>query len=66
MTKLEQIQSSIEELSAEEIAKLREWLDELDARLFDDKIERDAKAGKLDKLADQALADHARGLSRKL
>ena len=66
MTKLEQIQSSIEELSAEEIAKLRAWLDELDARLFDDKIERDAKAGKLDKLADQALADHARGLSRKL
>jgi hypothetical protein len=47
MTKLEQIQSSIEKLSAEEIAKLRDWLDELEARLFDEKIERDAKAGKL-------------------
>ena len=54
MTKLEQIQSSIETLSAEEIAKLRAWLDELDARLFDEKIERDAKAGKLDKLAEEA------------
>jgi hypothetical protein len=54
VTKLEQIQSSIETLSAEEIAKLRAWLDELDARLFDEKIERDAKAGKLDKLAEEA------------
>jgi hypothetical protein len=57
MTKLEQIQSSIAELSGEEIAKLREWLDELDERLFDEKIERDAKAGKLDKLADEARAN---------
>lgn len=40
MTKLEQIQSSIETLSAEEIAKLREWLDEFDERLFDEKIDR--------------------------
>ncbi len=57
MTKLEQIQSSIEKLSAEEIAKLRDWLDELDARLFDEKIEHDAKAGKLDKLAKEARAN---------
>jgi len=57
MTKLEQIQSPIEELSTEDIAKLRQWLDELDERLFDEKIERDAKAGKLDKLADEARAN---------
>jgi hypothetical protein len=57
MTKLEQIQSLIEGLSAEGIAKLRVWLDELDERLFDEKIERDAKAGKLDKLADEARAN---------
>ena len=50
MTKIEQIQSSIEQLSPEEIAELREWLEELDARRFDEKIERDAKSGKLDKL----------------
>ncbi len=66
MTKLEQIQATIENLSSAEIAKLREWLDELDARLFDEKIERDAKAGKLDKLAEEALVEHAQGKSRKL
>lgn len=57
MTKIEQIQSSIVQLSAEEIAELREWLEELDARLFDEKIERDAKSGKLDKLAVDARSN---------
>lgn len=57
MTKIEQIQSSIEQLSAEEIAELREWLEELDARLFDEKIERDAASGKLDKLAADARSN---------
>ncbi len=66
MTKLEQIKASIESLSAEEIAKLRDWFDDLDGRLFDEKIERDAKAGRLEGLADEALAEHARGSSRKL
>ena len=37
--------------------KLRDWLEEFDARLFDEKIERDATAGKLDKLADEARAN---------
>jgi len=66
MSKLEQIQASIESLDSSEIAKLRDWFMELDERLFDEKIERDAKAGKLDKLAEEALAAHSRGLSRKL
>ena len=57
MTKLEQIQSTIEKLSPEEIALLREWLAELDARLFDEKIERDAKSGKLDKLMAEARSN---------
>jgi hypothetical protein len=33
---------------------------------FDEKIERDAKAGKLDRLAEQALADHRGGRTREL
>ena len=47
---------------AEELAKFRAWFEEFDARLFDAKIERDAKAGKLDKLMAEAWANHtARG-----
>ena len=54
MTKLEQIQSTIEKLSPDEIAKLRAWLEDLDARMFDDKIAADAASGKLDKLMAEA------------
>ena len=66
MGKIEHIQKSIEELSPKEVAKLRIWFEELEGRLFDEAIERDANAGKLDKLADIALADHVAGRSRKL
>jgi len=66
MTKIDQIKAEIEKLSVSDHAKLRDWFEDLDARLFDEKIERDAKAGKFDKLATEALADHAAGKSRKL
>ena len=42
MTKLEDIEAAIAELSLEDIAKLRDWFEE---RRFDERIERDAKAG---------------------
>jgi hypothetical protein len=61
MTKIEDIEKAVEQLSAEELAKFREWFEEFDARLFDAKIERDAKAGKLDKLMAEARANHADG-----
>lgn len=66
MTKLEEIEKAIEGLSPDDVVRLRAWFDELEARLFDEKIERDAKAGKLDELAAQALADHKAGRSREL
>jgi hypothetical protein len=64
MTTLESIQQSIERLTAEEVARLNAWIDDLQERLFDDAIERDAKAGKLDVLAKRALADHKAGRTR--
>jgi hypothetical protein len=61
MTKIEDIEKAVEQLSPEELAKFRAWFEEFDARLFDAKIERDAKAGKLDKLAAEARDNHAGG-----
>ena len=66
MTKLEDIEAAIAGLSSDDLARLRAWFEDFDARLFDEKIERDAKAGKLDKLAAEALADHRAGRSREL
>ncbi len=61
MTRIEDIEKAVERLSPEELARFRAWFETFDARLFDEKIERDAKAGKLDKLLAEARANHAAG-----
>jgi hypothetical protein len=43
-----------------------EKLETSDAQRFDERIERDAKAGKLDRMADEALAEHRAGRTREL
>jgi hypothetical protein len=45
---------------------LRAWFEEFDAAQFDAKIERDAKAGKLDQLARKARQDFRAGRTREL
>jgi hypothetical protein len=66
MTKLEQIEKSVAELSKEELKAFAEWFAELQAERWDRQIEADAKAGKLDKFAEKALADHRAGRTRAL
>ena len=61
MTKIEDIEKAVEQLSPEDLAKFSEWFEEFEARVFDAKIERDAKAGKLDKLMGEARANHEAG-----
>lgn len=57
MTKIEDIEKAVAELPASELAQFRAWFEEFDSARFDEKIERDAKAGKLDRLADEALTE---------
>jgi regulator of replication initiation timing len=66
MTKVQQIEQQIRELSATEISELREWLEQLDADNWDRQIEADVNAGKLDALADRALRAKAAGKTTEL
>jgi hypothetical protein len=66
MTKLEKIEQEIAALDPKDVRKLADWLDDYKAELWDRQIEADAKAGKLDELAEQALADHRAGRTRPL
>lgn len=66
MGEVEQIESRIRNLSPEDLAKFRAWFTEFDALAWDRQIEADAGSGKLDRLIDQALADHAAGKSRPI
>jgi len=66
MTTVEDIESAVARLPADQFARFRAWFAEFDAARFDLKIEKDAEAGKLDRLADEALADYRRGRAREL
>jgi hypothetical protein len=57
MSTVEEIQSAIEKLPSRERGKLRSWFMAKDSRDWDRQIEKDAKAGKLDGLAGEALAE---------
>jgi hypothetical protein len=45
---MDQIKAAVSELTVEEQALLRAWLEQLEEQRFDDRIERDARSGKLD------------------
>ena len=66
MTKIEKLEREIRSLSAKDLTNFREWFAVFDAAAWDRQIDEDAKAGKLDALADAAIADHRAGHSRKL
>ena len=62
MTRLEQLERAIGRLSPEERASFCESFD----AAWDRQIEGDAAAGKLDRLAEQALAEYRAGRTRPL
>jgi len=66
MTRVEQLEREIEKLKPEEFAQLREWLLEKDWTAWDRQLEEDVAAGRLDKLAEEALAEHERGETTEL
>ena len=66
MTTLEDIEKAVTELPADQLTKFRAWFEEFEAARFDRRIERDAKAGRLDKLAERALTDFRAGRARDL
>jgi hypothetical protein len=63
---IEDIEIAVAKLPPDQFAKFRDWFEAFDAARFDQKIERDAKAGKLDGLADQAMDDLRKGRAREL
>jgi hypothetical protein len=66
MSEFERLAGRIEKLSSEELKKFRAWFAEFDARVWDAQIEADSKAGKLDGLVAEALAEYKAGRTREL
>ncbi len=66
MDKIEEIKSSIESLSKEDFAHLRDWFFERDWEQWDKQIEKDSESGKLDFLVREALEEKKYGKLKEL
>jgi hypothetical protein len=66
MSKLVELKALIEALDHEDFGQFSAWFDEYLAGRWDRQIEEDAKAGRLDKLFEQALEDLRAGRTRPL
>ena len=57
-TTVEDVEKAVEQLSPQELATFRIWFDAFDADQFDAAIERDVRDGKLDAIAQEAIATY--------
>lgn len=62
----EDIEQAVERLTPDELARFRAWFEQFDAERFDQVLEQDMKAGKLDQFAEEALGDYRAGQTRDL
>jgi len=66
MTTAEDIEKAVERLPPGELARFRVWFEAFEAERFDAAIERDARDGKLDAFAEEAVAAYRSGQLRDL
>jgi len=66
MSTVQEIESAIQKLKPQEIEAVADWLQEYREELWDRQIEADARAGKLDKLMEEAKQDYQAGRCKPL
>ncbi len=66
MTTVDEIKIAIAQLPPEALHELRAWYEQFDAKLWDEQIEADVAAGRLDQLADEALLAFRNGQTTEL
>lgn len=66
MSTVQEIETAIQKLKPQELHEVADWLQELREELWDKQIDADAKAGRLDKLAEKALEDYRAGRTKPL
>jgi hypothetical protein len=66
MTTVEDIEKAVANLTPRELDRFRVWFEEFQAARFHARIERDARDGKLDQLAEEAIAEHRRSGTHEL
>ena len=55
---VEELEKLITQLPQDQLRKFRAWYEKFDSDVWDEQIEKDAASGKLDALAEAAIAEH--------
>jgi hypothetical protein len=66
MTAVELVEKEIEKFPKKELTEFRRWFEKYDSDAWDAQIEADAAAGKLDALAEEAIAEYNAGKAREI
>lgn len=66
MSTVQEIEAAVSKLSQQELVDFRAWFADFDAEAWDKQFEADVQAGRLDALADEALADLRAGRCTEL
>jgi hypothetical protein len=65
MDRVEEIEAAINGLPPEEFRLIAQWFRELEQRRWDEQLDRDSTAGKLDSLFGEAEPESVQGLLRE-
>jgi hypothetical protein len=66
MARVEELADKVQQLSPDELTAFRDWFRKYDSDEWDKEIEEDISAGRLESLADGAIADHKAGRTKEL
>ena len=64
--RVEDIEQGILSLPQDQLKQFRAWYEKFDANKWEEQIDQDAKDGRLDAIAEAALAEYKSGKARKL
>ncbi|MFM7406789.1 MAG: hypothetical protein ACKO3K_09035 [Cuspidothrix sp.] len=66
MSTIEQIEAAILTLPPEQFQQIRQWILDIDYQRWDEQLEQDIADGKLEALAEEAIAEFKAGHCREL
>ena len=66
MSRVENLEGQVKELSADELRAFREWFAEFDAEVWDRQFKSDVENGKLDEAAARAMRNYEAGRATEL